>query len=75
MSSDSPRPLKSAHVIYEPVLLCVDDEGIFYQAGAFHTEREAQQVLDIWRDEGRTEEMAINLVTVYESAEQWNAER
>ena len=75
MSSDSPGPPKSTHVIYEPVFLCVDDEGIFHQAGAFLTEREAQKVLSIWRDEGRTEEMAINLVTVYESAEQWNAQR
>ena len=60
--------------MYEPVLIDGDD-NIFYQAGAFPKEQEAQKVLDIWRAEGRTEEMAINIVSIYETAEEWLANR
>jgi hypothetical protein len=62
-------------VLFEPVLMRADDDGIVYQAGAFSSEAEAQKVLDIWRAEGRQEPMAINLVPVYESAEAWQADR
>lgn len=61
--------------LYEPVLLRGDEDGIVYQAGAFPSEAEAQKVLDIWRAEGRREPMAINLVPVYQSAEDWQADR
>ena len=61
--------------MYEPVLITEGDGNIFYQAGLFHNETEAQKVLEIWRAEGRTEEMAINLVAVYETAEEWMADR
>jgi hypothetical protein len=63
-----------AKLVYEPVLIDGDD-NICYQAGAFPTGQEAQKVLDIWRAEGRTEEMAINIVSVYETAEAWLAAR
>lgn len=62
-------------MLYEPVLLDDADEGIIYQAGAFRSEADAQAVLDIWRAEGRTEPMSINLVTVYESVSEWQADR
>jgi hypothetical protein len=57
--------------MYEPVLISEPDGNIFYQAGLFPNEAEAQKVLDVWRVEGRTEEMAINLVPVYDTAEEW----
>jgi hypothetical protein len=59
---------------YEPVLLD-DDENVIYQAGTFPIEAEAQKVLDIWHAEGRQEAMALNVVTLYETAEQWQADR
>jgi hypothetical protein len=62
-------------LLYEPVILRDDEDGIVYQGGAFPTEAEAQKVLDIWRSEGRSEPMAVNLVTVYQTAEQWIADR
>ncbi|MET8835996.1 hypothetical protein ABZV78_19035 [Micromonospora sp. NPDC004540] len=62
-------------ILYEAVLMRDDEDGIVYQAGAFTTEAEAQKVLDIWQAEGRTEPMAINLVPVYRSAEDWDADR
>ncbi|MFF4122898.1 hypothetical protein ACIBI0_02365 [Microbispora rosea] len=62
-------------ILYEAVLLRDDEDGIVYQAGAFTTEAEAQKVLDVWRAEGRTEPMVINLVPVYQSAEDWQANR
>jgi hypothetical protein len=61
--------------LYEAVLLRDDEDVVVYQAGAFLTEAEAQKVLDIWRAEGRREPMAINVVTVYQSAEEWQADR
>lgn len=51
--------------LYEPVLITKDGEGILFQAGAFRTHADAQAVLEIWRSEGRTEEMAVNVVTVW----------
>ena len=62
-------------VFYEPVLLTADSEGLAYQAGAFALQSEAEKVLAIWRSEGRTEPMAINVVTLFDSAEEWMAER
>lgn len=62
-------------LLYEAVLLRDDEDGIVYQAGAFTTEAEAQKVLDVWRAEGRQEPMAINLVAVYDSAQEWQADR
>jgi hypothetical protein len=62
-------------VIYEPVLLDNDSESIQYQAGAFPTEEMAQQVLDIWRREGRTDKMAINAITYYRTVEEWQQGR
>jgi hypothetical protein len=62
-------------VLYEAVLLRSDEDGIVYQAGAFSTEAEARKVLDVWRAEGRQEPMAVNLVAVYDSAEEWQADR
>jgi hypothetical protein len=62
-------------VVYEPVLMRHDEDGIVHQGGAFLDEVEAQKVLDLWRSEGRKEPMAINLVPVYRTAEQWIADR
>jgi hypothetical protein len=62
-------------LFYEPVLITPDGEGIFYQAGAFRTEAEAEAVLAIWRAEGRNEEMAINGVRLYSSVDEWRADR
>jgi hypothetical protein len=61
--------------MYEPVLISDRDGNIFYQAGLFPNEAEARKVLEIWRAEGRAEEMAINLVPAYETAEEWMADR
>lgn len=66
-----PKP----RLLYEAVLLCGDEDGIVYQAGAFPSEAEAQKVLDILKAEGHRQPMAINLVTVYQSAEDWQANR
>lgn len=68
MASNVPRAL------YEPVLLS-EEGNVDYQAGAFTSEQEAEKVLEIRRAEGRTEEMAINIVPLYESAEGWRADR
>jgi hypothetical protein len=62
-------------VIYEAVLLRDDEEGILHQAGAFPTEQEAQKVLDVWSAEGRREPMAINIVCIYNTADEWQADR
>lgn len=62
-------------ILYEAVRLTDDGDAVVYQAGAFTTEAEAQKVLDIWRAEGRTEPMAINLVTLYRNVEEWQANR
>jgi hypothetical protein len=56
-------------------VLLRDEEGIVYQASAFPTEAEAQKVLDVWLAEGRREPMAINVVSVYDSADEWQADR
>lgn len=52
-----------------------DGDGILYQAGAFPTEAEAQRVLDIWTAEGRCEPMLMNIVPVYSTADEWQADR
>jgi hypothetical protein len=67
--------VKPPKILYEAVLLRSDEDGIIYQAGAFATEAEAQEVLDILQREGRSEPMAINVVGVYDSVDQWQADR
>jgi hypothetical protein len=62
-------------VVFEPVLMRDDGDGIIYQAGAFPSEDEAQKVLDIWAAEGRREPMCINIVPVYGTADEWQATR
>jgi hypothetical protein len=56
-------------------LITEDGEGIFYQAGAFRTDAEAQAVLEIWRSEGRTEDMGVNVITVFRSVDEWRLSR
>jgi hypothetical protein len=68
---ETPNADNDPLVIYEPVLLDNDTESIQHQAGAFPTEEMAQQVLDIWRREGRTDKMAINAITYYRTVEEW----
>ena len=46
-----------------------------YQGGAFETWDEAQAVLDIWRSEGCTQEMAVNAVPLFRSVEEWRLHR
>lgn len=72
---DQPHASKDPVVFYEPVLLDNETESIQYQAGAFPTEELAQQVLDVWRREGRKDQMAINVVTYYTTVEEWNENR
>jgi hypothetical protein len=62
-------------VLYCPCLLTADEEGIFYEAGAFRTEALAQMVIDKWRHEGRVEPMSINIIPLYETFEAWQADR
>ena len=69
MDGDAPE------LLYEAVQIAPDGDGVIYQAGAFRTEADAQAVLAVWRAEGRTEQMAVNLVPVYSSVEQWQADR
>lgn len=61
--------------MYEPVLISEPDGNVSYQAGVFPTQAEAEKVLAIWRSEGRTEEMAVNFVQVYDTADEWFADR
>lgn len=61
--------------LYEPVLVTEDGEGVVYQAGVFETGAEAQEVLEIWRSEGRTDEMAVNVVQVFRSVDEWRSSR
>jgi hypothetical protein len=72
---ETPNADNAPLVIYEPVLLDNDTESIQYQAGAFPTEEMAQQVLDVWRQEGRTDKMAINAITYYRTVEEWHQGR
>ena len=51
---------------------CLD---VAYQGGAFETWDEAQAVLDIWRSEGCTQEMAVNAVPLFRSVEEWRSHR
>jgi hypothetical protein len=67
--------MPAPRLLYEPVMLRADEDGMIVQAGAFPSEAEAQKVLDIWRGEGRREPLAINIVPVFDSAEQWQADR
>jgi hypothetical protein len=43
--------------------------------GAFPSRAEAEAVLEVWRREGRTEPLALNLLPVYETAAQWQEDR
>lgn len=65
----------SPKVLYEPVLLDPSTDNVVYQGGAFSSDEEAQAVLAVWRSEGRTEPMAVNIVAVYRSVEEWQADR
>ena len=71
-ASEPPEPQRS--LIYVPVRLPDDRDGIV-RGGAFESESEAQKVLDIWRSDGRTEHMAIESLPVYETADEWQADR
>ena len=62
-------------ILWIPCITHEDDEHI-YEGGAFRTEAEAQRVLDIWRTEGRPEHLlAINLLPLYDSVDEWNSDR
>lgn len=65
----------TATVLYEPVLLDPESDNVVYQAGAFTSAEQAQQVLAVWRSEGRIEPMAVNSVVLYGSVDEWNAGR
>jgi hypothetical protein len=69
------RPTDDLRVIYEPVLLNEECMDVEYQGGAFETWDEAQAVLDIWRAEGCTQEMAVNAVPLFRSVEEWRFHR
>jgi hypothetical protein len=58
-----------------PTLLTEDGEHQVLQAGAFPTEHEAQKVLDTWRTEGLSQPAALNCITCFETAEDWEADR
>lgn len=60
--------------MYVPCLISEHDD-IAYEAGGFSTEAEAQRVIDIWIGEGRTGPTAINLISIYSSVEEWQADR
>lgn len=74
-----PRPYSHTmavpKVIWIPCLMSEDDDHSIHQGGGFDTEAEAQEVLDIWRSEGRREPMAINSFPFYGSVDEWNADR
>jgi hypothetical protein len=72
---ETPNADNAPVVIYEPVLLDNDSESIQHQGGAFPTKEMAQQVLDIWRREGRTDKMAINAIAYYRTVEEWHQRR
>jgi hypothetical protein len=44
-----------------------------YDDRAFPTEAEAQKELDIWTAEGQREPIAIKVVPLYSTAEEWHA--
>lgn len=67
--------MAGADVIYIPCLLTSDTKHVLYEAGGFPSEAEAQKVLDIWRTERRTEPTAINVLTLFESAADWQNNR
>ena len=75
MASHYPQAMTGPRVVWVPVLLTEDEEHQIYQGGAFSDELEAQKVLDVWRAEGRREPMAINVITCYDTADEWEADR
>jgi len=67
--------LTPPQAIYEPVLLNAETLDVEGQAGAFRSEVEARKVLERWREEGVTQEMAVNVVGLFDSFEEWLANR
>lgn len=61
-------------MLFVPALLN-SDGSIDYEAGAFTTEGEAKRVVDEWRSDGETKPTAINLIPLYETAEEWREDR
>ena len=59
---------------YVPCLLYPSGE-IAFSAGAFVTEDLAQVVIERWKAEGRTEEMAINILSLYDTVEDWESDQ
>jgi hypothetical protein len=61
-------------LLYLPSRLSKDGRHIDHQSGGFVTETEAQQVIDLWRSEGRTAPMRISAVPIYMSVDDWKAD-
>lgn len=61
--------------LWLPCLLDADSDQIIHEAGAFASEVEAEKVLAIWRAEGRTEPMAVNIVPFHDSSDDWYEDR
>ena len=61
--------------LWVPCLLDSTSDQVIFEAAAFMTETEAQRVLDVWRAEGRTEPMAVNIIPLYETSDEWLADR
>ena len=62
-------------VVWVPCLMSEDDDHIVYEGGAFQTEEEAQKVIDAWGSEGRREPTAINVIPIFDTFEDWQADR
>jgi hypothetical protein len=60
----------SLTVLHEPVLLNPETENVVFQAGALANEGAAEEVLTVWRAEGRSEPMAVNFVPLYRSVQE-----
>ena len=67
--------MQGTRVVWVPVILTEDEEHQIDQGGEFSDEAEARKVLDVWRAEGHREPMAINVITCYETADEWEADR
>jgi hypothetical protein len=62
-------------MLWIPALVDSASDNIAYEGGAFRTRAEAQAVIDQWASEGRSEELVLNLVPLYESVAEWRDER
>ena len=47
-----------------------ETENVVFQAGALANEGAAEEVLTVWRAEGRSEPMAVNFVPLYRSVQE-----